>query len=186
MKTHIYAFCAGLLLSGVTFAADIGVTWTNPTAYTDGTALPATDITQTRIEYGTCTSVTPPTFGVKSGEVISTGNGTTATIKSPTPGTYCIQAKTTAKGVESAPSGVVTKQIVQPAPNPPTAVTIGTLIAYDIVKQPGKLVLLAVGRVDAGVVCDTSQSVNGLYAVPTSAVRWFGTVRPPVAFAACG
>lgn len=185
MKKVMFMF-AMLLGAELVDAGTLNVNWTNPTAYTDGTTLAAADITQTRVEYGTCGTSTPLSFGVKAGETVVTGGATSAVINSLAPGVYCVQAKTTAQGIESDASNVATKTLLPPKPNPPAAVTIGSLIAYDIIKQPGKLVLLAVGKVAGGIACDTTQSVNGLYAIPTDAIAWFGTVRPPVAFAACG
>lgn len=109
-------------LPAIAAAEVVTVLWTNPTSYTDGSALSAASITRTRIEYGTCINAT--TFGTRISDVIATGSVTTANTPNLNPGTYCFRAYTTASGLESAPSSVASKVVVQPAPNPPSNVTI--------------------------------------------------------------
>jgi hypothetical protein len=114
------AIIVGVLLCALGYpalAATVDVTWQNPTSYTDGSALAASAITRTRIEYGTCVS---GAFGVKGGEFISTGNDTTEVSPNLAPGVYCLRAYTTASGVESAASNIASVTVVQPAPRPPT------------------------------------------------------------------
>lgn len=165
------------------FGATVTVNWTNPTTYTDGTPLPASAITRTRIEYGTCAGTA---FGTKAGEFIATGSATTATSPNLAPGTWCFRALTTANGLESAPTNAVSTVLVQPPPNPPTGLTVSATVAMTVIKQRDRFVMLPVGTVPAGTACDTSQSVNGYYVVPRSAVTWSGNVRPEVVVAQCG
>lgn len=99
------------------FAGTATVTWTNPTSYADGSALPATDITSTTVEYGTCAGLA---FGTKSGQVVATGSVATAVVNNLAPGVWCFRAATLAKGVASTFSNVAQKTVVQSAPNPPT------------------------------------------------------------------
>lgn len=56
---------------------------------------------------------------------------------------------------------------------------------YDIVKQPGRYVLLPVGLAPPGLLCDPTQDVSNYNVVPTDSVAWFGSVRPPVVVALC-
>jgi hypothetical protein len=112
--------CVLLLVSFAASAGTATVSWTNPTTYTDGTALVAADITSTTVEYGSCVGTS---FGVKAGQSVVTGAGTSVVITL-VPGTYCFRAATTAKGVTSGFSNVATKTIVQPAPNPPSIVDV--------------------------------------------------------------
>jgi hypothetical protein len=54
-----------LIVGTKAFAGTATVTWTNPTTYTDGTAIATGDISQTRIEYGSCNGAA---FGTKAGD----------------------------------------------------------------------------------------------------------------------
>jgi len=67
-----------LVMCSRAHAGTATVSWTHPTTYTDGSALALTDISQTRIEYGTCAGTA---FGTKAGEQIATGTATTVTIR---------------------------------------------------------------------------------------------------------
>jgi hypothetical protein len=62
---------------------------------------------------------------------------------------------------------------------------VNTLVAYTVIKQPGKFLLLPVGNVPAGTQCDATQNVNGYYMVPASAVNWSGNVRTDTPVASC-
>jgi len=159
-----------LIVGTKAFAGTATVTWTNPTTYTDGTAIATGDISQTRIEYGSCNGAA---FGTKAGEQTVTGAGTTLTINSLGAGTYCFRGFTTAKGVESAASNVASKAVPQAAPNPPTLVTVATT-AYVAVKWRDRYVMLPLGTVAKGVACRADMKLDGLYALPAGAVksRW--------------
>jgi len=109
-----------LLVSVVANAETVQLTWVNPTLYVDGTALPVTDINQTRIEYGTCAGGPPYVFGMKVGEFIAAGGATHVISPSLGAGLWCFQAFTMAKGVESPPSLSTFVGISSPFPNPPT------------------------------------------------------------------
>lgn len=113
-------YLAGLLalLAFPVLAATVTVSWTNPTAYTDNSPLPASAITRTRIEYGTCAA--GGAFGTRAGEFVSAGNDTSEASPNLAPGTYCLRAYTTASGVESVASNIASVAVVQPAPRPPT------------------------------------------------------------------
>jgi hypothetical protein len=132
------------------------VSWVNPTKYVDGSALAAADITQTDIEYGSCNGTA---FGTLVGTVTASGNVTTYDVPL-NPGQWCLRLYTTAKAAKSGPSAVVMVTIVQPAPNPPTSVTVNTT-AWEI-KPQNDLVKVA-GSVPLGTECrTTTQTVNGV------------------------
>lgn len=159
-----------LVMCSRAHAGTATVSWTHPTTYTDGSALALTDISQTRIEYGTCAGTA---FGTKAGEQIATGTATTVTITNLAVGTWCFRGYTTAKGVESGPSVVASKVVPQAAPNPPTLVTVATT-AYVAVKWRDRYVMLPLGTVAKGVACRADMKLDGLYALPAGAVksRW--------------
>jgi len=181
----LIAFAAAPALAGQAV-----VTWTQPTKLADGSPTPASGpgaITAYRVEYilGPSGCATWPT-----GTSTSQSYGPTvlsATITGLGFGTWCFRAYASNSGGESVPSNIAPDTIAVPPPGPPGDGTIhvADLTIYDIVKQPGKLVMLAVGTVPAGTQCDTTQTVNGLYAVPTDAAHWFGNVRPVIVFAQC-
>jgi hypothetical protein len=167
------------------YAGTATLTWTNPTTYTDGTAIGATDITQTRAQYGSCVGTA---FGVSAGQVTFTGVVTTGTIPGLAPGSYCFQVFTTAKGVESAASNVVSKILAQPAPNPAVLSTTIT-VAYDVrwSRQDHALVLnQAVGTVPLGTACMAGTELRGgYYQISAKAVKFSRKARSSVIVSAC-
>ena len=58
------------------------VRWTMPTEYTDGTPLPLSAITLTRVQWGTCAD-DQPTFGLTQGEWFLVGPGITLGVDRP-------------------------------------------------------------------------------------------------------
>lgn len=176
-----------LLASAAASAATVTVTWTNPTQYVDNTTLPASAITRTRIEYGSCSG---NNFGTKAGEFVVTGNAATGTSPNLSPGTYCFRAYTTASGVESDASAVARRTIEQPAPKPPANFTTTSQTAYTSVKQRDRLVLLPVGTVAPGTACISQEAViaGGVtyHAVPRESVSFSASVRPEVVYGLCG
>lgn len=168
------------------FAGTAQLTWTIPTTRTDGSALPSSAYGGTLLEYGTCSSLNPLTFGVKGGEFFVVGTGTVHTFTLP-PATYCFRAfARDTTGVSSVATNPVSKVVVDAPPNPPTGLTVVATTAYNVIKQLNRFVLLPVGTVPGNTPCDVTQSVNGHYAVPRSSVTWFGSVRPDVVVAQCG
>ena len=117
-----------LSFSGPLLAADVTVSWTHPTQFTDGSALALNQIASTRVEYGSCSGTA---FGTVAGQVTIPAPTATTTISGFAPGTHCFRAytrTTTAAGnQESGPSGMATKVIAFPPPNPPTIVTVETV-----------------------------------------------------------
>ena len=171
------------LISAPSLAGTAQLAWVIPTTRTDGSALPSSSYAGTLLEYGTCSA--PLVFGVKGGEQFVTGIATGHTFTL-TPGTYCFRAyaRDTA-GVQSSPTNVVSKVVVDAPPNSPSGLAVVAQTVFTIIKQTDRFVLLPVGTVPANTPCDSTQSVNGHYAVPRSAVTWAGTVRPAVVVALC-
>jgi len=171
-----------LALAPAATAATVTVDWTNPAFNTDGTPLAASSITRTRIEYGTCAGAA---FGTKAGEFVTAGAVITATSPNLAAGTYCFRAFTTAGGVESDPTGAVQAVVAPPKPNPPANLRAAARVAYTVIKQRDRFVMLPVGTVPAETACDPAQGVNGYNVVPRAAVSWSGNVRPDVVVAQC-
>ena len=170
------------LFASVAFAGSVALTWTAPTTYTDGTAL-----TVAKYNVYRATSAA----GLAAAPVLATVTSPAYTDASAPSGTdfYAVTALD-AGGLQSVQTNPVSAVVPHANPSPPTGVTVGAITAFDTVKQPGQNVLLAIGTVPNGVKCDTTQGVivNGatLYAVPASAITYFGNVKPPVAWATCG
>jgi len=191
----IVAGAAGLLLAFGAHGADLNLSWTNASTNVDGSAIP-TDITDisslktTELEYGSCGVADIPTGTLTT--VIRTttvpGKAETTTI-TVTPGTWCVHARHQNLGnVYSDWSVSKSKTVLETpnTPNPPGGLTVTEMVAYTLVKQSNRFVLLPVGTVPGGTLCDSSQTVNGYFVVPTEAVTWSGTIRPVVVVAKCG
>ena len=172
-----------LLAASAAGAVPINIGWVHPTKYVDGTDLPLSHITGTRIEWGTCNA--DNTFGTKLGEVIAPAPSVNISTPDLPVGTYCIRAFTrVVSGTESNPTTVLAHTI-PPVPTPPTNLRVSSLVVYNVVKQTDRFVMLPVGTVPAGTACIGGQSVNGYYAVPRASVTWTGSVRPVVVVAQC-
>ena len=179
------AFAIILALFGISRAnaADVTLTWTHPTAFTDGTPLTPAMLANTRIEFGSCAGAA---FGTKTGEVNLAPSFLTTTITGLAPGTWCFRAysKTTALygGLESAPTGVVSKVIPFPAPNPPVLAVplIAGMLQTPVysVASTGKMSTF-VGFADVGAQCNgpvlfTYRS-KSFREVPRTAVKLWGS-----------
>lgn len=180
----LFGLCAAVATA---IAADLTVTWTPPTQNTDGSAIPASgagSVASARVEWGTCAG---SSFGTAAGQQIVAAPAVTATVTGLAPATWCVRvfARNT-YGAESAASNVASRTLAPPTPRPPTSVTATELIAYTVVKQRDRFVLLPIGTVPGDTPCDTTQSVNGHYVVPRAAVTWSGSVKPDVVVARCG
>lgn len=148
--------CLALVCFAATVqAATVELTWTHPTAFTDGSALAVTQIENTRVEVGTCAS--PGVFGLKQGEKIVPAPAAITTLVV-NPGTWCYRAFTkalaTAGGQESNPSAVVSNVVPYPKPNPPVLSTTVRLV-YEVVadKWDGARLGRAVGSAELGTEC---------------------------------
>jgi hypothetical protein len=145
-------------------AGEASLSWAAPTRNCDGTSL--TNLTSYDMTYGqkrVALPLTPLSY----------------TVKGLTPGTwwFSLAAVTPTERSEF----ITVEKTVAPA----EFVTTSTL-AYAVVKGVDKLILVSVGSVPLGTVCNSLISVNGNYVVPRSAVTWSGTVKPDVVVARCG
>lgn len=121
------------------------VNWVNPTSYTDGTALPSSELVGNRVAWGTCAG----TAFTKAGEH-KLAKTTTDTITGLTlGGTYCVQVFATAQKaggqpVESDPASITTLTfpppvVVTPKPGSPTTVTVTCSINGQVITCTGTL-----------------------------------------------
>lgn len=165
------ALVLALAVIGATraLAADVTVTWTHPTQFTDGSTLALGQIASTRVEYGSCSG---SAFGTRVGDVTVPAPATTTTIAGFAPGTHCFRAftRTTAAagGQESAPSAVASRVIAFPPPNPPTIVTVATvarLWRHGLQDQVGRIAL----NVPCGTLKLDARKADW-YTVPRAAV----------------
>lgn len=169
-----------LLVTGLARATTVTVSWTNPTAYVDGTPLPAADITRTTIVWGA--SATAMTNSK------ATAGAVTSTTLDLAPGTWFVAARTTAKGTDSAISTVVQHIVVQPAPNPPTGLSVVAVVAglnmapaFKVLDDGTRSQVVA-GFVPVGTVCSGpvvfKYRDRGYQIVPREKVSWW---KPPLA-----
>jgi hypothetical protein len=168
-----------LLIAGVSQAAVRTVSWTHPTANTDGTALPLSQITRTVVVWGAS-----PTALTSSKIVTGTATSTTIDLAA---GTWYVGARSTANGNDSAVSQVVTVVIPQPTPNPPV-VTVQAVVAginmspaYKILADGTRSQVVA-GFVPVGSACDGPVVFKyrdlPYREVPAARVNWW---KPPLA-----
>jgi hypothetical protein len=141
MKTKICALILGALsFAGVALAATgpAVLTWTRPTTYTDGSPMPASDITA----YGVQCTLTP-TGGTAAPCVLSSatlaGNVITGslTVTYPAQGARaCFRLVTRVGTRESDPSNESCKDFAPLTPSPPTNVTITISVSLSITVNP--------------------------------------------------
>ena len=151
MALILFGAVALFLLAGSAFAGEATVTWTNPTTRTDGSALTASQIGSTKIEWGTCQG---SSFGTAAGSASAAGAATSLVVPNLSPGTYCFRAATIdTSGLQSAWSAVASKVVPVAPPNPPTLVTISTY-AYEFRPRVlGGFKLVRVADVPMGIPC---------------------------------
>lgn len=164
-------------------AGEATITCTKPTKNTDGTTL--TDLGGLRYLWG-------PSFEeLNSGTYV---DGATLPceykVTGLTSGTWyfaVIAYKT--NGMESALSNVVSKVVSdtlpEPAPPLPPSTVVIKLEVYQVISTTDRFQFLPVGTVPGNTQCIGTQTINGYFAVPVSAVTWYGNVRPKVVVAQC-
>jgi hypothetical protein len=103
-------------------------------------------------------------------------------------GTYSYAAKSyNTAGTRSALSQAVsvTKAAAPSIPSAPV-ITQADLKVYTVTKGQGKFVLLPIGTAPANTMCDSTQSVNGVYfMVPVASVKWSSNSRTTTPVALC-
>lgn len=175
------------LMPSMLWAASADLSWTHPTSYTDGTPLPLASITSTDIAYGLC----------NAGKTAIAGTPTVVAVPAPavsksvtglTNGSWCFQARTAVGASLSDYTAVVAKDVVL-KPSPPSGLTVSVQTAFMAVRQNDAYVMLPVGSVPGGTKCDSNNGViaggKSYFAVPSSAVQWYGSTKPTVALATC-
>jgi hypothetical protein len=178
-----------LLLPTAVLAGSLTLNWTKPTQNTDGSTL--TDGTGYKA-YCAATSA-----GVPAATAIPIPGITTTTFTTPFPAgpVFCAMSTVSTSGGEGAKSNIASSTVPASVPNPPSNVTMTTSsgIAYYLIQQPGKLVMLPTGTLSPNTVCDAKNAAiaDGMiyYAVPTtSVVTWYGgKPKPGIAvMAQCG
>lgn len=172
-----------LVFSMACWAGEATLSWTAPTQNTDGSAL--TDLAGFKIYAGLVQ-------GGPYGDVsITINNPTTTTFVVPglAEGTtyyFVTTAFNSANPVqESDFSNEVSKLIPPLVPNPPSMLTVVNMVAFYVVAQENKYVLVAVGEVPNGTTCNPDETVNGHYVVPRTSVNWYGSVQPQAVVAKC-
>jgi hypothetical protein len=165
------------ILNTPTLAADATLSWTPPTTNTDGS--PLTDLGGYKIYYG------PTSGNYTNNQDLADPAAASAIVTDLTAGTwYFAVTAYNSTGQESDFSNEATKDILL-TPSPPGGLTVANLTAFTIVKQENRFVLVAVGTVPPDTPCDSSQSVNGHYAVPRDSVTWGSNIEPLVVVADC-
>lgn len=147
------------LMVGNAFAGEATVTWTNPTTRTDGSALAASQIGSTKIEWGTCQG---SSFGAAAWSASAVGAATSLVVQNLPAGTCCFRAATIdTSDLQSAWSAVASKVVPIAPPNPPTLVTIATY-AYEFRPRVlGGFKLVRVADVQMGIPCAEIPGLTG-------------------------
>lgn len=171
------------LYSASAFAGDATLTWTAPTARTDGT--PLTNLAGFKIYHGTSSTTLSVVVDVPGATVTSrvlTGL--------PSGMRYFAMTAYDANLRESAQTSTVSKTILDAPPNPPGNFVVTATLAYTVVKQVDRFVMLPVGTVPADTACSAANSISNAtgtyYVVPRHVVTWSGSVRADVVVAKCG
>lgn len=187
--TLLIALIAGFMLGKNAHAEDVTVSWTNPTANTDGTPIPATGagaLTGTLVIWGTC-GATAGTFGVEQGRQLVAAPATTYVVTGLVPGTFCFYAQArNSYSVDSDRSNVASKVIVPPKPQPPTVTTVVTYVktVYRVTSSGG--IGAVVGSIPVGTQCAGAAPVRTwadgtqFWAVPRDYVTFTTPTPDPV------
>lgn len=180
-------FVALLAISYVQVSrADVLISWSAVTSYTDATAIPANLLPQVgyAVYAKPCGSTQTPTR-LNMPLLLS---GLTYTNKQAV-GCLTYTVTSNLAGFESVPTNPL-NVMVPPAPavpaNPATGFVVGSVTTvYTAVKVKDGYQLLAVGTAPSGTRCIASQTLNGFMAVPAASVSWSGTVRSVVVMSLC-
>lgn len=183
------AVCFGAL-STTAQAAVVTASWTHPTSRTDGSALPLSAITATRVEHGTCNG---SAFGVRNGEIIVPAPATSAQFNLPS-GTHCIRAFTQAGSLESAPSAVVVHVVPVAPPNPPVLTVaqvagMNDVAVYKFAATTNSRSTAVAGFAPVGVACVGDQVFTyrgqSYRRVSRNDVKWWGVTPSDNVAAPC-
>jgi len=183
------ALLMGLLFCTTAHAADATLTWTNPTQYTDNSPIAAGALTQTSLIYGKCNATNNGLLATPAPVTVAVPQPTTTkVITGLGAGVWCFAARSETATDQSDFTAYVSKTIVL-KPQPPTGLTVTALTAFMAVRQQDRYAMIPVGTVPASTACDANNGViaggKTYFAVPTSAVTWFGATQPTIAVATC-
>jgi hypothetical protein len=160
----------------------LSVCWTAPTQNVDGS--PLTDLDGYNIYHG------PSSRNYNGVAVVPDAGATCADVAGLPAGTYFVaMTALDADGNESGLSNEVLKVETSTVPKAPV-VLVADEVVFTVVKRPGRFVLLPIGAVPAGTVCDLNNfAPAGHGTVDNSDVVWTnqapGAVRPDVVVVAC-
>ena len=178
-------------------AADVNVTWNNPTQNVDGSAIPTSgpgSITGTLVRWGSCSGAA---FGTAIGEQFVTAPATSYRVTGLAPAaTYCFIAFTrNTFGSQSIASNVGSRTINAPMPNPPTLTTIAVVAGINMsplyrINTDGSrgttvLGFIPTGSACAGPVVYRYRGVNYRRPADFSSVKWWGSSVTTSAAAPC-
>lgn len=150
---------------GLAFGGDASLTWVAPTSNCDGTSL--TDLTGYSLTYGQKHEALPTTPLSK-------------TVTGLTPGTWWFSLAAVTPGARS--EFITVEKVI-----PPEQFVTKTTSVYTFAKAEGNILILpTLHKVVLGTQCDATQSVNGKYIIPRSAVTWSGSARPVAVLGDCG
>jgi hypothetical protein len=185
----VIGIAAAIVFGGTAHAADATLSWTNPTKYTDGTNIAAGALTQTSAIYGKCNAAGNGLLATPAPvTVVIPQPATTKVITGLGAGTWCFAVRAETASAQSVFTPYVSKVIIL-TPEPPTGLTVADNVAFMAVRQENRFAMVPVGSVPAGTPCDTGNGVvadgRAYYAVPTSAVSWYGSTQPTVALSTC-
>jgi len=151
---------------GFAFGGTADLTWVAPTQNCNGT--PLTNLAKYDLTYGQKRQDLPLT-------------PLSYTVTGLTPGTWWFSLAAVNSTGDRSEFVTVTKTVA-----PAEFVTKSTAV-YTFVKAEGNVLILpTLHTVPLGTVCDATQSVNGKYIIPRSAVTWSGSARPVAVLADCG
>jgi hypothetical protein len=167
-----------LLIPSLVMGEVVTLSWTNSTLNTDSSTIPASgpgSLVSTTIFWSICDPqgkvIITPGLDVTVPTIIP-GNAENVLVNIGTPGIWCFVAShTNLEGEVSDLSNVASKTVV--------------ILPDEISQTANVIVLIPVGTVPEGTLCDGTMDVNGHYLVLRELVSWIGSARPPVVFAKC-
>lgn len=180
-----YIACLTALIATTAMAGDAVVSFTYPTARTDGAALPLSEIQHVLIEAGTCSA--PNVFGTKEAEIFVAPPVTVGTITTPGYGDKCYRAYTVDTDNRfSDPTGVISKNFPVQPPNPPGSFVFEGSTAYELKMLGNGEIRLGrnVGTVTETVECGAT-IVDSYVVVPNETVDFYRTAKSSVVVAEC-
>lgn len=172
-----------IMLVDIAYSAPVSVSWSLPTQNEDGTAIPSTgdgSLLSTTVEYAACIdgALSSPRISVDINVPTNTWSGNIVT-----EGDWCfISHVTTVDGITSADSNMAIKTIGE------QVLVVIDNVAYVLVKQINRLLLVAIGTIQLGTPCDEAQRILGHHVIDRDLVQYTIENHPDeyVVVAGCG